>query len=209
MKKERIKKDTSLKEVKTPKTNAEIESPAVEVEEVLEKKEKFPVGKPFLGPKPEGAAEFVEKVLQIKRVTKVTKGGKKLSFSALVVVGDGKGRVGYGLDKAGEVATAIKKSLTVAKKNMVLITLKGTTIPHEIIGCWGAARVLLKPAVEGTGVIASGAVRAICEGAGIRDILTKCHRSNNPVNVVKATLNGLMRLKVMNRLTSETSHATA
>ena len=141
------------------------------------------------------ASEFVEKVLAIKRVTKVTKGGKKMSFSALVVVGDTKGRVGYALEKSGEVASAIKKSLIAAKKSMVLISLRGKTIPHEIIGTHGAARVLLKPASEGTGVIASGAVRAVCDGAGIRDILTKCHRSNNPVNVVKATFDGLMSLK--------------
>lgn len=149
---------------------------------------------------PEGAeqSEFVEKVLAIKRVTKVTKGGKKMSFSALVVVGDGKGRVGFALEKSGEVASAIKKSLIAAKKNMVVISLKGKTIPHEIIGVHGAARVLLKPASEGTGVIASGAVRAVCDGVGIRDILTKCHRSNNPVNVVKATFDGLTSLKVVN-----------
>lgn len=140
-------------------------------------------------------SEFVEKVISIKRVTKVTKGGKRLSFSALVVVGDAKGRVGFYLDKAGEVATAIRKSLAGAKRNMIQIPLKGTTIPHEIVGRCGAARVLLKPASDGTGVIASGAVRAICDGVGIRNILTKCHRSNNPVNVVKATMDGLTSLK--------------
>ena len=140
-------------------------------------------------------SDFVEKVLSIKRVTKVTKGGKKLSFSALVVVGDAKGSVGYSLSKAGEVATAIRKALTTAKKNMVKIPLKGTSIPHEIIGVCGGAEVLLKPAAEGTGVIASGTVRAVCDGAGIHNILTKCHRSNNPINVVKATFDGLMRLK--------------
>ena len=145
--------------------------------------------------KDDTAPEFIEKVLSIKRVTKVTKGGKKLSFSALVVVGDAKGNVGYGLDKAGEVATAIKKSLNMAKKNMVKISLKGTTIPHEIIGINGGAHVLLKPASEGTGVIAAGPVRAVCDGAGIHNILTKCLRSNNPINVVKATMNGLTRLK--------------
>jgi len=143
-----------------------------------------------------GDQEFLEKVLQIKRVTKVTKGNKRLAFSALVVVGDGRGRVGFGLDKAGEVAAAIRKSLIQAKKNMMQVNLKGKTIPHEIIGIHGAAQVLLKPASEGTGVIASGAVRAICDGAGIRDILTKCHRSNNQINVVKATFNGLRNLKV-------------
>jgi len=140
-------------------------------------------------------SEFLEKVLIIKRVTKVTKGGKKLSFSALVVVGDGKGQVGYSLGKAGEVATGIRKALNKAKKKMVRVSLKGKTIPHTIIGVCGAAEVLLKPASEGTGVIASGPVRAICDCVGIQDILTKCHRSNNPINVVKATMDGLMRLK--------------
>jgi len=146
----------------------------------------------------ETESEFIEKVLSIRRVTKVTKGGKKLSFSALVVVGDGKSRVGYAQEKAGEVAIAIRKAMGTAKKRMVQISLKGTTIPHEIIGAKGGARVLLKPASEGTGVIASGPVRAICDGAGIHNILTKCHRSNNPVNVVKATMDGLTRLKTVN-----------
>ncbi|OGX24431.1 MAG: 30S ribosomal protein S5 [Omnitrophica WOR_2 bacterium RIFCSPHIGHO2_01_FULL_48_9] len=140
-------------------------------------------------------SEFVEKVLAINRVTKVNKGGKKMSFSALVVVGDGRGKVGYSLGKASEVANAIKKALTRAKRSMVMIPMKGTTITHEVIGQCGAAVVMLKPASQGTGVIASGPVRAICDGAGIRDILTKCHRSNNPVNVVKATMEGLSRLK--------------
>ena len=149
------------------------------------------------------SSEFVEKVLTINRVTKVTKGGKKLSFSALVVVGDGKGRVGYSLGKAGEVATAIKKALARAKRNMVRIPMKGTTITHEIIGECGAAAVMLKPASEGTGVIAAGPVRAICDGAGIRNILTKCHRSNNPINVVKATMDGLTRLKAVTSVTVE------
>jgi small subunit ribosomal protein S5 len=143
----------------------------------------------------ETESEYIEKVLSIRRVTKVTKGGKKMSFSALVVVGDAKGNVGYAQEKAGEVATAIRKAMSLAKKSMVKIPMKGTTIPHEIIGAWGAARVLLKPAADGTGVIASGPVRAICDGAGIHNILTKCHRSNNPVNVVKATMDGLTRLK--------------
>jgi small subunit ribosomal protein S5 len=147
------------------------------------------------------SSEFLEKVLSINRVTKVTKGGKKLSFSALVVVGDMKGRVGYGLSKAGEVATAIRKGLMAAKKCMVQIPLKGTTIPHEIIGVCGGAEVLLKPAAEGTGVIAAGPVRAVCDGAGIRNILTKCHRSNNPINVVKATMDGLTRLKTASHQT--------
>ncbi|OGX34963.1 MAG: 30S ribosomal protein S5 [Omnitrophica WOR_2 bacterium RIFCSPHIGHO2_02_FULL_52_10] len=140
-------------------------------------------------------SEFVEKVVAINRITKVTKGGKKLSFSALVVVGDTKGNVGYSLSKAAEVSIAIRKAMATAKKNMIHIALKGTTIPHEIIGQCSGSRVLLKPASEGTGVIAAGPVRAVCDGAGIRNILTKCHRSNNPINVVKATMDGLIRLK--------------
>ncbi|MBU0469356.1 MAG: 30S ribosomal protein S5 [Candidatus Omnitrophica bacterium] len=138
---------------------------------------------------------MMEKVISINRITKVTKGGKNLSFSALVVVGDAKGNVGYSLSKAKEVAIAIKKAMIVAKKNMIKVPMKGTTIPHEIIGQCSGARVLLKPASEGTGVIASGPVRAVCDGAGIHNILTKCHRSNNPINVVKATFDGLSRLK--------------
>ncbi len=139
---------------------------------------------------------LIEKVVAINRVAKTTKGGTRLAFSALVVVGDGKGKVGYGLGKAGEVATAIKKGLNAAKKAMILINRRGTTITHEILGGCGSASVLLKPASEGTGVIASGAVRAVCDGAGIINILTKCHRSNNPINVVKATFDGLSRLKI-------------
>jgi len=141
------------------------------------------------------ASEFIEKVISINRITKVTKGGKKLSFSALVVVGDTKGNVGFSLEKAGEVSIAIRKAMAQAKKSMVNIALKGSTIPHEIIGQCGGARVLLKPASDGTGVIAAGPVRAVCDGAGIRNILTKCHRSNNPINVVKATFDGLRRLQ--------------
>ena len=143
----------------------------------------------------EEASGMIEQVVAIKRITKVTKGGKKLSFSALVVVGDGKGNVGYSLSKASEVSIAIKKAMGVAKKNMVTIPMRGSTIPHQVIGQCGGSRVLLKPASEGTGVIAAGPVRAICDGAGIHNILTKCHRSNNPINVVKATMEGFSRLK--------------
>lgn len=141
------------------------------------------------------APEFMEKVIAINRITKVTKGGKKMSFSALVVVGDMKGRVGYSLSKASEVATAIRKAMGIAKKSMISVPMRGSTIPHEIIGQCSGSRVLLKPASEGTGVIAAGPVRAVCDGAGIHNILSKCHRSNNPINVVKATMEGLSRLK--------------
>ncbi|MCA9408918.1 MAG: 30S ribosomal protein S5 [Candidatus Omnitrophica bacterium] len=144
-------------------------------------------------------ATFIEKVISINRITKVTKGGKKLSFSALVVVGDTKGKVGYSLSKAGEVSIAIRKAMVEAKRNMIDVPLRGTTIPHEIIGICGGANVLLKPASDGTGVIASGPVRAVCDGAGIHNILTKVHRSNNPINVVKATFDGLSRLKSANQ----------
>jgi small subunit ribosomal protein S5 len=141
--------------------------------------------------------EFIEKVITINRVAKVTKGGKKLHFSALVVVGDTKGRVGFALGKANEVADAIRKSLIKAKKNIFEVPLEGTTIPHEVLGEYGAARVLLKPASEGTGVIAAGPVRAICEAAGIKNILTKCLKSNNPINVIRATVSGLKNLKTI------------
>lgn len=146
---------------------------------------------------PQEAPEFIEKVITINRITKVTKGGKKMSFSALVVVGNTKGRVGFALGKANEVATAIRKGMAKAKKELRSVPRKGSSIPHEIIGHYGAAKVLLKPASEGTGVIAAGPVRAICEAAGIRDILTKCLKTNNPMNVIKATMEGLGGLKVL------------
>ena len=141
------------------------------------------------------APEMIEKVVYLNRVSKTVKGGRVMKFSALVVVGDGKGTVGYGLGKASEVSEAILKGIANAKKNMVTISLSGTTIPHEVIGAYGAGRVLMKPAAVGTGVIAGGAVRAVMEAVGISDIRTKCLRSNNPQNVVKAAMQGLMSLR--------------
>ena len=139
--------------------------------------------------------EMIEKVVYLNRVSKTVKGGRVMKFSALVVVGDGKGTVGYGLGKAAEVSEAILKGIANAKKNMTTISLSGTTIPHEVIGVYGAGRVLMKPAAVGTGVIAGGAVRAVMEAVGISNIRTKCLRSNNPQNVVTATMEGLKSLR--------------
>ena len=140
-------------------------------------------------------SEFIEKLVYLNRVSKTVKGGRVAKFSALMVVGDEKGRVGFGLGKAAEVPEAIRKGIEDAKKNMITVSLSGATIPHEVIGEFGAGRVLLKPASKGTGIIAGGPVRAVMEAVGVADIRAKCLRTNNPQNVVAATMEGLKTLR--------------
>ncbi|MGM9551625.1 MAG: 30S ribosomal protein S5 [Clostridia bacterium] len=139
--------------------------------------------------------DLKEKLVHVNRVSKTVKGGRTMRFSALIVVGDGNGHVGCGMGKAAEIPDAIRKGIEAAKKNLITVPLLNTTIPHEVIGEYGAGRVLIKPAAEGTGVIAGGGVRAVLELAGIQNVRTKCLRSNNPTNVVKATIEGLASLK--------------